>query len=147
MSYKGSLEPIIDEGLFLRVQEVMNGRKPINTTKNSFREEFPLRGSFKCQKCGKLLTGSWGRNKSKRKYYYYHFSKGCQEIYPAEKVHAAFEELLRSIVSKKEVMDLYPRILKSLFGESNDERLPNIQNFQAEIDRNTARINNYADDA
>lgn len=138
---KGTHEPIIDEGLFLKVQEIINGRKPINTTKNTCREEFPLRGFLKCCKCGKLLTGSSALSRLKRRYYYYHCTKGCKEIYSSEKVHAAFAELLRGIVAKKEVMDLYQQILKSFFGQTNDERLLKIQKVQAEIDKNKARIN------
>ena len=138
---KGTHEPIIDENLFLRVQEVINGRKPINTTKNNCREEFPLRGFLQCCKCGKPLTGSSGLSKLKKRYYYYHYTKGCKEIYPAEKVHTAFQELLKSIVAKQEVMELYQHILKSFFGQTNEERLAKIHKVQAEIDKNTARIN------
>lgn len=138
---KGSHEAIVDEGLFLKVQELLNQRKPVNTAKNTCREEFPLRGYLQCASCGKLLTGSSGLSKSKRRYYYYHCTKGCKEIYSADKVHAAFDELLRSIVSKKEAMDLHQRILKAFFGQSNEERLLSIQNIQSEIDKNKARIN------
>jgi site-specific DNA recombinase len=50
-------------------------------------------------------------------------------------------ELLKSIVAKKEEMDLYQAILKSFFGESNEERLTKIKNVQAQINKNIDRTN------
>jgi site-specific DNA recombinase len=76
----------------------------------------------------------------KRRYYYYRCTKGCKEIYPVEKVHKAFEELLASIVAKKEAMELYQQILKAFFGQNNDERLSRIKKVQADIDKNKERI-------
>ena len=131
----------MNEDLFLKVQEVINEKKPNNSNKNNCREEFPPRGFLQCCKCGKPLTGSSGLSKLKRKYFYYHCTKGCKEIYAADKVHAAFDTLLREIVAKKEVMDLYQQIFKSFFGKTNEERLLEIKNVQAEIDKNKARIN------
>ena len=37
-------------------------------------------------------------------------------------------------------MDQYQRILKSFFGQSNEERLIRIQKVQAQIDKNKARV-------
>lgn len=137
---KGGHEAIIDEALFLKVQDIINGRTPANTTKNTCREEFPLRGFLRCCKCGKLLTGSSGLSKLKRRYYYYHCTKGCKEIYAVHKVHAAFADLLKGIVAKREVMDLYQEILKTFFSQTNEQRLEKIQKVQSEINRNKARI-------
>lgn len=39
-----NLFSIVDEDLFNRVQEVIGARTPVNVTKNTFRDEFPLRG-------------------------------------------------------------------------------------------------------
>jgi hypothetical protein len=61
--------PIIDEGLFFKVQEIIKGKKPLNTAKSTVREEFPLRGFLQCCKCGKPLTGSTGLGKLKKRYY------------------------------------------------------------------------------
>lgn len=134
-------EPLIEEELFFKVQDIVNGKKPINTTKNTCREEFPLRGFLKCCKCGKTLTASTGLSRLKRRYHYYHCTKGCKEIYPTQKVHLAFEELLKSIVAKKEIMDLFQQILKSFFGQNNNERLDRIKNAQNEIAKNKERVN------
>ena len=136
---KGNHEPIIDEGLFLKVQALINQRKPLNLTKSTCRAEFPLRGFLQCCKCGKPLTGSSGLSKLKRRYYYYHCTKGCKEIYNADKVHAAFDELLKKIVAKKEALVLYQRILKSFFSQTNEQRITQMQKLQAEIDKNKAR--------
>jgi site-specific DNA recombinase len=133
-------DPIVEDSLFFKVQDI-NGRKPINTTKTTCREEFPLRGFLQCCKCGKSLTGSSGLSKLKKRYYYYHCTKGRKEIYSAEKVHAAFEKLLATIVAKKEVIELYQHILKAFFGQNNDERLTKIKKIKGEVEKNKDRIN------
>ena len=73
----------------------------------------------------KTLTASTALSKLKRKYYYYHCTQGCKEIYPTKRVHANFEALLNSI----EIIDLYQVILKSYFGQSQQERLEKIKNY------------------
>jgi site-specific DNA recombinase len=132
---KAAHDPIVEEALFFKVQDIIKGRKPINSTKSTCREEFPLRGFLQCCKCGKSLTGSSGLSKLKRRYYYYHCTKGCKEIYSTEKVHAAFEKLLASIVAKKEAIELYQQILKAFFDQNNDERLTKIKKIQGEIEK------------
>ena len=138
---KAAHEPIISEELFYKVQDVIKGSRPLNTTKNTCRAEFPLRGFLRCCKCGKTLTGSTGLGKLKRKYYYYHCTKGCSEIYPTKRVHDAFEEVLRSVAAKKEMMDLFEQILKAYFEQTSDERTERMKKLQSQIDKNKERVN------
>ena len=139
---KARHEPIVEESLFYKVQDVINGNRPSNTSKNTAREEFPLRGFLECPKCGRPLTGSSALSKSKRLYFYYHCIKGCKEIQRTDKVHLAFEELLTSITAKNEVLDLYEQILKKLFTRDNADRAQELKVIDAEIARNRTRIDN-----
>lgn len=137
---KGNHEPIISENLFQKVQAVIARSTPINTAKNTGRVEFPLRGLLKCCKCGKSLTGSSGLSKSGRRYFYYHCTKGCKEIYATEKVHKAFLEVLDNISSRHEVVDLYGELLRtSLAGDRLDNK-GRIKKLEEEIEVNKERI-------
>ena len=130
-------KPLLKDCLFYKVQDIIHSKKYGSATRKTCREEFPLRGFLKCCKCGKLLTASTALSRLKRKYYYYHCTQGCKEIYPTKNVHACFEAILNSIVAKKEIMDLYQVILKSFFGQG----LEKIKKLDSEINKNRERIN------
>lgn len=53
-----NLTAIVSESLFRQVQDIIEGRKPVNITKNVCRDDFPLRGFLICPKCGGMMTGS-----------------------------------------------------------------------------------------
>jgi DNA invertase Pin-like site-specific DNA recombinase len=71
---EGVHDGIIEEGLFHKVQKVLNeklvGRNRPKYT--SQRPELLLRGNLNCSICGQKLTGSPSRGKSGNRYYYYH---------------------------------------------------------------------------
>lgn len=136
---RGRHKGIVDEALFARVQQVIGRRSPVNTTKSTCREEFPLRGFLQCHKCGKKLTASSGLSKTGRKYFYYHCTKGCKEIYRVEAVHHAFHRLLETIKIKKEVQHLYERMLKSLVQSNRSSRVEKEAQIQRALEKNFAR--------
>ena len=136
----GNHEPIIPETLYHKVQEIINHRKPANIIKKSDRDEFPLRGLLICCKCGRLLTGSSGLSKTGRRYFYYHCTKGCKEIYPIDKVHRAFVTVLESIVSRGEWIRLYQEALRVILVENKGDSKEQLLKLQTEIDKNKNRV-------
>lgn len=74
---RGLHEPLVDEGLFDHVQQVLDHRKPLTQINRSKDEELFLRGFFHCPSCGRLLTGSASRGKCGKQYYYYHCRSSC----------------------------------------------------------------------
>lgn len=58
---QGQHEPIISEGLYYRVQDVLDGRARTYRPKEVTIEEFPLRGFLTCPKSFKKLTGKGGQ--------------------------------------------------------------------------------------
>ncbi len=58
-------EPLISEALFYYVQDVLNGRKKAMPLKMEVDELWPLRGFLLCPKCGKMLTGSASKGRSR----------------------------------------------------------------------------------
>src|SRR5690606_27857321 len=65
----------------------------------------PLRGFLVCHKCGKLLTGSASKGRSKY-YSYYHCFDGCTCRYSADIVNDLFVYELKKYIPRPEWMDI-----------------------------------------
>ena len=109
---KGLHEPLITEDLFYRVQDVLDGRK-----RKQFRLKvvsdsvLPLRGFLVCPECGKILTGSLSKGRS-RHYSYYHCFAGCKFRYSAEEVNRQFVDELKKYIPRPEMAELYKIVLQ-----------------------------------
>ena len=62
---RGDFEPLISEELFYRVQSVLTVRLPTTVPRQRAHPAFPLRGFVRCEYCGRGLTGSWSKGRSK----------------------------------------------------------------------------------
>ena len=62
---RGDFEPLISEDLFYRAQAVLSGRLPSTTPKQRAHPDFPMRGFIRCASCGRGLTGSWSKGRSR----------------------------------------------------------------------------------
>lgn len=70
MKVPGAFEPLVDQEVFDRVQDVLAGRRPAVTAYQRNNPDFPLRVFVTCGACGQPLTGSWSSGR-KKKYVYY----------------------------------------------------------------------------
>lgn len=104
---KGIHEPIISESLFYKVQEVLTVKKRNKHLRHSkVKEEFPLREFLYCTD-NHRMTGSCSCGHG-GKYHYYHCPNELKhECFQAEKVNAAFVDLLKSIRIDKEIQEVY----------------------------------------
>jgi site-specific DNA recombinase len=136
-------EPIIPEGLFYDVQDVLNGRKKNFPTKNTKRDEMPLRGFLICRKCGGIMTGS-GSQGNGGKYFYYHCQtkSGCNERIKAEQANVAMLKQLDEIEVKNYVFDLYEVLLLDKFKQGKTDKAKLLTEIQSEIDKVNLRIKN-----
>src|SRR5882724_493130 len=102
-TYRGSHQPLIPNGVFDRVQEILDGR--YTSKQKVAKHEFAFSGLVNCGHCGCALVAE----KKKGKYVYYHCTgnKGkCQEPYAGEEVlEKCFADLLKGLVFDDEVMD------------------------------------------
>ncbi|RCH53623.1 recombinase family protein [Mucilaginibacter hurinus] len=111
---KGLHEPIISEGLFNEVIDVLDGRKKTYKTQLTSPDELPLRGFLICPKCGYMLTGS--ASKGCRQYYhYYHCFSKCGVRFNAKLVNAEFEKNLKKHAIDPGVIPLYKSILTEVY--------------------------------
>ena len=136
---QGIHQPLISRELFEEVQAVLDGRSYKRATKNTAKDELPLRGFLQCRICGGLLTGSASRGNG-GKYFYYHCQKGCPERFKALDANQRFEEYLSFLKPRPEVADLYQLILKDVFKNSNKENLVLVKKLDEDISKSRSRI-------
>ncbi len=115
---QGQHQSIISEELFLRVQQVIKGKKPHQKTKLSDLEQFPLRGFLKCNRCERMLTASASKGRNDY-YYYYHCSTACRVRYKAPIVNQQFIIQLQSFEAPRGFKMLFKEIARDLFRMKN----------------------------
>jgi DNA invertase Pin-like site-specific DNA recombinase len=140
---KGIHEPIISEALFEDVQDVLTGRKRVTKARSTKNEHLPLRGYLLCKCCGRPVTGS-GVSGNGGRYYYYNCQTAtiCKERYKADEAHEAFITLLKTIVAKKEVLELYGAIMRESYKKNGIDKSRQIKELQAQIDKLKQRVQN-----
>ena len=127
---KGKHLPLIDEELFYRVQDVLDGksrRSNVEVSKNKVlnNESFPLRGVLVCPRCGSHLTAS--RSKGNTKYYsYYHCNSKCGFRHNSEAINNSFIDELKRFDIKVGMREQLGKMLlknyKRYCGSIDDER-------------------------
>ncbi len=141
MLARGIHEPIISEGLYYAVQDVLDGRKPNHPSLHTGKEELPLRGFLLCRKCGNKLTGSASKGRG-GKYFYYHCSSKCGERYRAEELNIDFiDELQKSIPNEKSII-FFEHIAADYYKKVSKAKSNNLKEIDDAIDKNRARITN-----
>lgn len=138
---KGIHEPLISEELFFQVQDILDGRAPNRPTKNTLKEQLPLRGFLECRLCGKNISGSASRGNG-GKYYYYHCTCGCNERFKAEIANKSFIEFLQSIKPNLMTLDLNYEVLLDTFEAKMKSDRSELTKIEDEISRNNHRLQN-----
>ena len=129
----GVHEPLIQEDIFYRTQELLLGKKkPYKGKTNPI--ELPLKGHLVCSNCGKLMTGS-GSKGNGGIYHYYHCQRkyGCNCAFRAKEANEDFVSYLQSFEVREDVRSLYHYILKDVFKSDNTSREAEIQKFTTEL--------------
>ncbi len=133
----GLHEPIIDERLFNKVQDVLNGKKKPSFVPNKHNEGLPLRRLAICSECGIPFTGSCSKGGSGILYNYYHCQKKCRR-YRASQMNDAFIQLLKSFEIPEAYQILYKEILMDLISSNHKTKKEKLK----EIDKQIQQYNN-----
>ncbi|HAR63308.1 MAG TPA: hypothetical protein DCS13_07580 [Candidatus Margulisbacteria bacterium] len=104
-------EPIINLEIFYKVQAILEGNNPLIAPKVRNNPDFPLRNFVICPKCGKKITGSWSKGRTKRYAYYHCTSQDCSFSVKKEALEEAFYELMKTIRPKKNIQELFKVIV------------------------------------
>jgi site-specific DNA recombinase len=113
----GIHEPLISETLFHQIQEVLTGRKRNEYIKLAAPDDLPLRGFMKCCECGRTLTGSSSKGRS-RYYFYYHCNKPCRVRYKCEEVNEYFLSHLHQYVPRPGMAKLFREVVCDTYNDT-----------------------------
>jgi site-specific DNA recombinase len=108
----GKHEALISEKLFYQVQQTMDKKRKVEGPGGRVlgNERFPLRGLLTCPNCGKNLTASGAKGKSKT-YYYYHCHYKCGFRFDSETLNELFEHEISKLEYNPIIKDLLQSIL------------------------------------
>src|SRR5699024_6996183 len=137
---RGQHEAIIAEGLFHKVQNILDGRGREYRAKKKVHPKFPLRGFLVCPRCGRTLTAS--TSKGRNKYYsYYHCRKGCPHRISTDKLMDAFQIELQKYLPRKEIFEVFTKIVIETYYDLTgnhqilkNQKLTHLKDFQQRME-------------
>ena len=134
---RGQHAPLISEGLFYQVQDVLDGKKKKMRVKQKLDDRFPLRGFLLCPQCGKILTASSSKGRTQH-YHYYHCFSGCNVRFPSDTVNGSFEREIGRWKPHPAVGLLYKQVLQDMHREGNKVRQTELKRIQEDLARQEA---------
>ena len=141
---EGRHEPIVSEALFYEVQQALAGnrkaRGKFEPKYTKLRDDFHLRGVLNCNECGSTMTASYSKGKLGKRYGYYHCNHCTKQRVSSTKVHAAFDELLKSIQIEPEVMALYNAFLEDEMKTSEVDNKAELKKLNLQLEQIESRL-------
>ncbi len=139
---QGIHEPLVSEALFYKVQNLLSENRKVRGKYEpkyaKLRDDFHLRGVVNCKSCGHSLTSGLSRGKMGKRYGYYTCHRCKGQSVPQEKMHKAFDDLLKSIQIAPELVILYNRVLadqKGFSERNNKTKVTKLNQKLKEIDQ------------
>ncbi|MDR2148044.1 MAG: recombinase family protein, partial [Tannerella sp.] len=143
---KGVHQPMIDEHVFWKVQDVLDGKK--KKTPKLSRKIHPdafLRKYLKCPVCGSSMTGAQSRGNGGT-YFYYNCSKDGKHFRcRADDAIGKFVNFTGGLKPNKEVLNLYNAILCDLKRERDVEKKNEATTLNTALSKIEVRMNNLQD--
>ncbi|MCQ2581533.1 MAG: recombinase family protein [Alphaproteobacteria bacterium] len=153
---KWYIEPLISVYTYEQIQKRLHKiTRVTNASYNETDPRFPLRGQIRCPYCGGLISGSM--TKSGKYPYYYCNKTGCKgkaqiNVTP-DRLHKDFENLLSSISTKYQFVNVFRDLAHKLYLNHIDKSASNIKYLQAkfnditkEIEKTFATLNEATND-
>ncbi|MFP3599510.1 recombinase family protein [Chryseobacterium sp. SIMBA_029] len=141
---EGKHESLISEFLFIKVQQVLNGKTREERPQGKIQslEQLPLRGFLKCPRCGEHISGSGSKGKL-RIYYYYHCNSKCGYRHNSKIVNLAFEEQLKNM----EFNDGAKQLLKEIILYNFKHIQKNVDDKKKDLSKQIQVLNKKLDSA
>ncbi len=135
----GQHEPLITETLFYNVQDILDGRKKKMRTKMVVDDNLPLRGFLICPQCGRLLTGSASKGRTKY-YHYYHCSGTSNFRHNAADVNDKVVSEIGRYVRPIPKLKLYKEVIVDQYNKRTKAQRGNIQQIKLELQEENKRL-------
>ena len=140
---EGQHEGIISESLFYKVQDILDGKKSLYSSKKE-TQDMQLRGYLICPLCGRLLTGSASKGRSLR-YLYYHCISPCKTRFNAHEANDKIVTELRKYVPKPGMADMYKEIINQLFKQSTKAQRDDLKLIKDQLEQENIHLSKARD--
>lgn len=130
----GKHEPINIRTSFFDVQDILTGRKRKMQTSIKGREVLQLRGYLICPVCGRQLTGSGSKGRSKF-YYYYHCKTPCVFRTKADNANTEFSKELKKFIPRPGIKEVFFKVLNHTYKTGNLDQRKDIKDCNDKIER------------
>ncbi len=143
---KGFQQSIISLQTYEKIQERL--KRPERTSRETDSLEFPLRRLVNCSVCGKKMTGSVNRGKSK---YYAHYTCNNKECNAnpknilASKLEEDYLKMLESIGVEREVLELGAALGTRIWQQKSVDLNLSLEKREAERKDLEKTLDNYVD--
>ena len=142
----GLHEPLISEGVFHQIQELLDGKKKGKPKLcRTAKPDLFLRKFLVCPKCGYAITGATSTGNGGKYTYYYCCHDASHVSGRAKDVNEGFAKYVGALKPRKEVLRLYEEVLKDLRGDSRREIREEIDNLKKEIAAKQSQIEKAED--
>ena len=137
---QGQHEPLITEGLFYRVQDIITERisRKVRGITVVANEAIPLRGFLSCPNCGMKLTGSPSKG-CRRYYHYYHCNSACGFRVNADKANLLFVEELGKYSLQPGIAEIYKKVVTDIFEQESGSYKIELKHISGQIKDLTER--------
>lgn len=143
---KGTHEAIIDEKIFDRVQDIINGpRKKQPKLTKAVKPELYLRRFLVCPVCGHSITGAFSTGNGGEYPYYFCNNKHQHLHLRAEKVNDSFVEFISTLTPNDGILELYNEILNDIRGDKARATESKVNKLRQEIAELGTRIHRVQD--
>ncbi len=122
---RGIFEPLVSEQEFMKVQDILDGKKPIISAYKRNNPDFPLRQFITCPNCNQPLTGSKSKGRKERYSYYHCHNKDCSIHFRIrkERLEEAFVKYLDTIKPQHNWMNLFETVVTDVYKSKISDRL------------------------
>ncbi len=133
---KGHHTPLISLETFTKIQDRKTS-KAVAPMRKDLNEDFPLRGAITCACCDQPMTSCWSKSATGKRYpYFWCQTRDCSEYRKnirAEKVDAAFEDILKGMIPTKGLLSIVKAMLKAAWDQRLDQASTAKQTFKRDI--------------
>jgi len=121
---RGDFEPLVSQDVFDRVQAILSGKRVSVMPRLRSHPDFPLRHFVKCGCCGRPLTASWAKGRTKRHGYYRCQNRECPGVHVRkENLERGFVELLERMQPKPGYLKLFSEIVLDVWKEKQAQNV------------------------
>jgi site-specific DNA recombinase len=115
---RGDFEPLVSQEVFDRVQSVLSGKRVSVMPRLRSHPDFPLRHFVKCGCCGRPLTASWTKGRSKLYANYRCQNKPCKSVSITKAaLESAFVNFLEGLQPKPQYLKLFNEVVLDVWKE------------------------------